>query len=211
MKEPGFEVITILVVLLPGFFCSRMVQQLCVRRDQTELDKLVQALLYSFLIYVIWASLPVSPPVTLNVVSKGDLTTYSIRANTSSLLSLAGVAVALALLIATSETNDLLGRLLRRLGVTQRTTRPYLWTDVFHVCGGFVQVELEDERSVLGWVRLYSDDPDDRSLFLEHASWVDKNNKKIPIEGPGIYLTKDSGIRTIMFLRAEGRSETSNN
>ncbi|TAM80408.1 MAG: hypothetical protein EPN47_15925 [Acidobacteria bacterium] len=37
----------------------------------------------------------------------------------------------------------------------------------------------------------------------EDATWVDKDNIVIHIDGPGIYLTKASKIQSIMFLRAE--------
>lgn len=203
MKETGFEAITILLILLPGFFCARIVQSLCVREDKKEFDKIVEALLFSFLVYVICASLHVSPPVSLNIESKGDITTYSFQPSTWPLLSIAVVAGGLALLIGAMETNDFPARLLRRMRFTQRTARSSTWSDVFHEFGGYVQVELDDERSVLGWVHLYSDKPDERSLFLGDASWVDKENKVTPIDGPGIYLTKESRIRSIMFLRAE--------
>ncbi len=207
MKEASFEAITILLILLPGFFCARLVQYLCVREDRKEFDKIVEALLYSFLVYVICASLHVSPPISLNVESNGDITTYSFQPRTWSLLSLAVVAGGLAFLIGAMETNDFPARWLRKMRFTQRTARSSTWSDVFHEFGGYVQVELEDERSVLGWVRLYADKPDEHSLFLEDASWVDKENNVTPIDGPGIYLTKESRIRSIMFLRAEENAE----
>jgi hypothetical protein len=65
MPEVKFEAVAILVVLLPGFFCARIIQRLCVTRDQTELDKIVEALLYSFLIYVIFSTFPLAPAVAL--------------------------------------------------------------------------------------------------------------------------------------------------
>jgi len=47
------EALGILLVLLPGFACAYIVQFLAVRRRQTEMDKVVEALLFSLVLYVI--------------------------------------------------------------------------------------------------------------------------------------------------------------
>ncbi len=206
MGEFRFETVTALLILLPGFLCARIVQGLCTNRDQSELDKLVQALLYSFLTYVIFAILPVSAPLVLQVQSTGESKYYSIETRATSLVVLAAIAVGLSLLIAVLENNDLLFRPLRWMRITQRTARSSVWNDVFHLLNGYVQVELLDGRNLLGWLRLYSDSPDESSLFLEDASWLDRENNTVKIDGPGIFLTKESGIRTIMFLNAVDKS-----
>jgi hypothetical protein len=55
----------------------------------------------------------------------------------------------------------------------------------------------------MGWVSYYSDDPNDASLFLERAAWVNSDTQELePIHGPGILLTKEAGIRSVMFLDA---------
>ena len=97
--------------------------------------------------------------------------------------------------------HDALLRLFRRLSLTECTSRASTWNDVLQDVDGVAQVELSDGRSVIGWVRYYSDDPDDASLFLERAAWVKSDSGELePIPGPGILLTKDAGIRSVMFL-----------
>jgi hypothetical protein len=39
----GFDALSVLIILLPGFFCARIFQWLCVRPQQTEMDKVVEA------------------------------------------------------------------------------------------------------------------------------------------------------------------------
>jgi len=53
----------------------------------------------------------------------------------------------------------------------------------------------------MGWLKYFSDRPGDSSLFLEKAAWVTADYKLVPITGPGLFLTKDSGIRSISFLK----------
>jgi hypothetical protein len=44
------EALGILLLLLPGFSCAFLVQRIAVRARQTELDKIVEALLLSFVL-----------------------------------------------------------------------------------------------------------------------------------------------------------------
>ena len=51
----GVQAFAVLLLLLPGFLSARIVQMLCARPKQTELDKIVEALLFSFFTYLIFA------------------------------------------------------------------------------------------------------------------------------------------------------------
>ena len=44
----------ILLILLPGFAAAYIVQLLALRQSQTDLDKVIEACLYSFLIYALF-------------------------------------------------------------------------------------------------------------------------------------------------------------
>jgi hypothetical protein len=73
---------------------------------------------------------------------------------------------------------------------------------------------LSGDRKILGWLRYYSDEAKESSLFLESASWISENDdgteSEVPIDGPGILLTKESGIEYVMFLNWEKRKATDN-
>src|SRR5437016_5711698 len=185
----SLEALSILLVLLPGFLCARIVQGLTVRPTQTEMDKIVEAFLYSFVIYVIYSITIGSIQQATAGFHLGILASYSI---------LLGIFVAAAL------TNDWPGRVLRRCHITNRTSQTSIWNDVFHNLTGYVLVELADGRLISGWVLYYSDRDDTPSLFLEDAAWIDpRTEEQKPINGPGILIGRESGIRTISFLNAE--------
>jgi hypothetical protein len=59
---------------------------------------------------------------------------------------------------------------------------------------------MTDGMSVLGNLLYYSDVADDASLYLTEASWVDEDGNTTSIPGPGILLTKSSGIRSVSLL-----------
>jgi len=210
------EALGVLLVLLPGFACAYVVQMLAVRRKQTELDKVVEALLFSLILYV--ATLPFfgsTFPLHSQTTQSSGFDIGKIVVDWPHLAVLAAGSLLLGLLYATSINRDWHMRLFRWIGITERTARSTLWNDVFQETGGYVQVGLCDNRCVLGWLHDYADDPEESSLFLEQASWVVQNedggDEEIEIEGPGILLTKEIEIEYVIFLgwRREPRSRTS--
>jgi hypothetical protein len=200
MADVKFQALIVLLILLPGFFAARIVQSLVTRPQQSEFDKVIEALLYSFVTYLVFTATIGQVPLFLRVEPDGQAKLVSVGARVGPLLWLGLIALAIALIVSISTNNDLHGRVLRKLRFTQRTARSSVWSDVFHNPTGYVQVELADGRNVLGWLKYYSDTPEESSLYLEDAAWIGPGNTKVPVKGPGILLTKQSGIRTIMFL-----------
>jgi hypothetical protein len=56
-------------------------------------------------------------------------------------------------------------------------------------------------------VEFFSDRDDQKSVFLSDAAWADAEGNATPIDGPGILLTADSGIETVLFLRHEEKTQ----
>jgi len=74
------EALGILLLLLPGFGCAFLVQRIAVRAKQTELDKVIEALLLSFVLYLV--TLPFfgySLPVSWTASREGNFANYVIR------------------------------------------------------------------------------------------------------------------------------------
>ncbi|HEY1500745.1 MAG TPA: DUF6338 family protein [Acidobacteriaceae bacterium] len=192
-------------ILLPGFLAAYILQSLVSRPKQSDLEKLIEALILSFVIYLISAVvLGTRFPVAWNLVkdSSGNFT-YEIQLAWWKLLFLLLLPILLGFLCAFLMLHDYVLRILRWANLTDRTSRASTWNDVLQDVEGAAQVELGDGRNVMGWVSYYSDDPDDASLFLQHAAWVNtETNELEPITGPGILLTKEAGIRSVMFLDA---------
>lgn len=197
----------IFLILLPGFAAAYVVQQLATRRTQSDLERVIEALLFSFVIYVCFVAvnrgeLPFS--VRRGAGDTGDTIVW----NPGHLGILAAITFAFAI-VAVLYINHDWNRWFRRLHMTERTTRNSIWTDIFESEAGqeqIVQVELSGNRSVLGVLLYYSDDPSESSLFVTKASWVTADGDQIPIPGQGILLTKESGIRSISLL-APGDSD----
>ncbi|MFI5098711.1 MAG: DUF6338 family protein [Candidatus Acidiferrales bacterium] len=183
----SWDALFVLVILLPGFMCARIVDGIFIRPTQSEIGRLTEACLYSFLIYTAFA-------VTLRVDKLSQV-------KPTHLLALAAYSLALGLLIGGALHHDIPTRLLRLIHLTQKTSNYSVWNDAFRHFGGYVQVQLKDGRSVVGWLEFFSDRDDQKSVFLSDAAWVGAEGDAIPIDGAGVLLTADSGIETILFLR----------
>ena len=116
------EALGVLLVLLPGFACAYLVQFLAVRRKQTELDKVVEALLFSLVLYV--ATLPLFGnrlPISWETFDKNHPNNYQILIDWKQLTVLACAALLLAVIYAANINRDWLMGIFRWMGVTERT------------------------------------------------------------------------------------------
>lgn len=201
MNPIGFETLLTLTILLPGFLSAAILNGLTVRRERTQLEKIVEALVFSFVLYALWTSLVLQQPLTIHSEKVEDkVTRYSISLEPADVLWLFGLAVGFGLLMSLLVTNDIPTKLLRWLRITHVSTRSSVWGDVFIDIKKYVLVEFADGRRILGWPRYVSDTPDEASIFLEKASWVLDDGSEVPIHGPGILITKHMPIQSVSFL-----------
>lgn len=200
----------IFLILLPGFSAVYVVQALATRRSQSDLARIIEALVFSFVIYVCYAPLNhghLPFHVVPDTTGKGETTVIWEPAQ---LGWLAGVTFLFAIAAVAYIRFDG-NRLFQAIRLTERTTRNSIWNDVLEseaIKGQPLQVELSDGRSVLGSLHYYSDEADDASIYLTAASWVDADGNTIPIPGSGILLTKNSGIRSVSLLDPAAPAES---
>ncbi len=192
----------VFLILLPGFSAAYIVQALATRRSQSDLERVIEALVFSFVIYVCYMPLnggKLPFHIVHDVSGKGDDT---VLWEPAQLAWLAVVTFAFGLASVAYIRLDG-NQVFQRIQLTERTTRNSIWNDVFEseaIKGQPLQVELEDGRSVLGSLLYYSDAAEDASIYLTRAAWVDMDGGTVAIPGSGILLTKSSGIRTVSLL-----------
>jgi Family of unknown function (DUF6338) len=191
----GLQTLVALLILLPGFVSARLARSLSAQAQQSELERVIEALIFSFFNYVLYiAAFGTSLPIEW---------VPSFQVHRWRILSLAVMACVLGLLWGVVRSKDLFLGLLRLWGLTERTSGESVWNDVFVSLEGTVQVGLKDGRNLVGWIGRYSDAGGERSLFLEGASWVAADGGLVEIPGKGILLTDKSEIEYVMFLDSE--------
>ena len=196
------EALGILLLLLPGFICAFFVQLVAIRPKQTEFEKVVEALLFSAVLYLfIGPFFGISLPVHWTAENGHGAEGFSFIFNAKYLFCLVGVGSLMSLAYGAGLNRDIFHATLRRLKLTEKTSRVSVWNDALQdIQSRYLLVELGDQRTVVGYLRYYSDDVEQASLFLEDAAWLNEDGLQTPIEGPGILLTKDAGIVSISFL-----------
>ncbi len=171
----------IFLILLPGFSSAYIVQALATRRTQSDLERVIEAIVFSFVVYVCYTPLNGGRLPFRIQHDPANLGNDTVIWDPARLAWLGGVTVVFALAAVAFIRLDG-DRLLRVLGLTERTTRNSIWNDIFEseaIDGQPLQVELADGRSVLGSLLYYSDVAEDASLYLTQASWVDADGNTI--------------------------------
>ncbi len=203
MVPASVVALQVLLILLPGFAATAIVEALAPRGKQSDFQRVISASLYSILIYACF--LLVAEGELPFTVANQNSSNASVLWSLSKLWLLLASTVVVGLCTAAYINGD--GHaLLRFLKLTERTTRHSIWNDIFERVASknqIVQVELDGDRSIIGVLTYYSDDADDCSLFVSQAAWVDQTGNVIEIPGTGILLTKNAGIRSVSLLRKE--------
>jgi len=192
----------IFLILLPGFSAAYVVQALATRRAQSDFERVIEAVVFSFIIYVCYIPLNRGNLPFEIIKDQTGKTEDTVLWHPSQLVWLAAVTVVFTLFAVVYIRFDG-NRLFRAVGLTERTTRNSIWNDILEheaIDSQPVQVELADGRNILGVLLYYSDNSEDDSVYLSQASWVDKDGQTVPIPGPGLLLTKNSGIRSVSLL-----------
>ncbi len=198
----GLQAIFALFVLLPGFLSARVARALSSPSEQTELERIIEALILSFFLYAFYiicfgAALPLEWRMLPTVAGAPQ---YTVNIHRGRVALLTAFTIVLGLCWGSLRSKDGLLRLLRSWKLTQRTGGESVWNNVFYTLGGTVQVGLADGRVVRGWLSRYSDKAAERSLFLEQAAWITDQGEAVEVPGPGILLTDKAEIHYVMFL-----------
>jgi len=195
----SFETLTVLSFLIPGFISVFLFRHLVYRPDKEIGYFIVEALIYSFVIYSIVGAILNYAPVTLQEVTVGDKKTYSVTFVTSALVVLLIVSVAIPLLFALILNNDYATQFLRKLRITTVSSRANTWLDAFSARKCYIIVNTVDGKRIFGWPMWYSNSPKDGYIYLYDPSWIDSEQNFIPTGLHGLFLVKEQSIDYIEF------------
>ncbi len=186
------EALNLLLLFLPGAISSAVLTTALRRRTPEPLRHLLEAIAFTLVATTVLAlagalvgRTPVLPPIALEA---GRLVVRD--GGTMTLVALVALAVLLPLPVARVLSADLHMAVLRRLGVTSRTSRDSTWEDVFTEQGDrFVVLELADGRRLQGYPRYWSDDPAEGFVYLSRPAWLvrveDEDGARVDVRETG--------------------------
>lgn len=201
------ETLLVALLLLPGFLAAKVFNALAVRRKKTTIEFLTDVLLFEFLVVTSYAVLAATRPIlritTTSSTATDKLshtTSLDLGANAAPFVALAGCAIAWGVILAWLHNKDYLFLLLRCVRVTKQSSHSTVWQGAFHDCQTWAIVTMASGQRIYGWPKNYSDTPEESSVFLTHAHYLDKDNKEVRIPPPGILLTKNAEIVSVQFV-----------
>lgn len=197
------EALTVLIFLLPGFLSERLADALTIRPQRSAAMEVVEALIFSLLIYLLYSIVGFVvglPPIVSLVGAVGTIT--------ASGRSIWGVAVLVAgaLVLAAAQSVVInfgwFDWFAYKTGLTNRLTTRSVWLDTFNRFQGvWIRVHLESGERIVGWPRFYSEDTSTPELFLADSYIEGTNGAVTDIDGPGILLTPAAKIAMIELLK----------
>ncbi|MCX6639538.1 MAG: DUF6338 family protein [bacterium] len=214
--------LSILLVLLPGFLTLGVERILAYQRADSSIDKIVKALIYSFVNYVLLLTISRNDLLTWRVQQVSDKESfYSFSTDLNGVLLLSIIAIVVGCVVGILKTYDLHMKIARFLRLTRRSSRDSIWLDIIHdKCAiptrksaenaTYVIVHLKDGKSIYGYPEYFSDNYEEGPvIFLTKADWFLENGDKIPIPSPGI-LINASEIRFVQFYKILKEDEDEN-
>lgn len=165
-----------LLYLLPGLITCSIVRMLTVPDERTVFDRVLRAMLYTFLCHVFWqvSILFVAVGASLYGLCTDHLWLWQPAEPSprATILGLAACGMVLGLVVTSAINTDWLVACLRRLVPTKRTSRPSEWYEMFYTTNNWLVLHLKDGRRVYGWAFLYPDTPSEGHLVLKGARWL---------------------------------------
>ena len=198
------ETLALFLLLMPGFLASVVLNAVVVRSTKNRVGSIVEALVFSFVIYAILTPFGLSP-VDLEVTSDGA---YRPVVTSSRLLYAMALAVGLSLLLGFLITNDYHMKLLRKVGVTSSTARINTWLDIFIDQKRYVVVTFTDGRRLFGWPEYYSNDTTEGLLYVSDPAWISDDGEYTDLSVHGILLTNKDRIESIVFTHLASKDAT---
>jgi len=204
----SLDAIQILIFLIPGFISEALLNQFIVTKEKSELWTVIEALIFSMLIYVVYSFAISRSPVALTVVSTPNTSTSStITYNGIAFIWLVGFSIIIPIILSYLINNDLYMKLLRVLHISKKTARQTTWLDVFlDKQKRYIIINFTDESRLFGWPKYYSDNPEQQFIYLMQPAWIVKNEKngeyeRLELDIDGILITPAYSIESIEFYK----------
>lgn len=194
MPELAKDTVALLTFLLPGFLVAWVIYALTSLPKPLQLERIIQALVFTlfvkaFVIVEKWLA-----EFMGLVYSFGQWTTNS------ELVASLATALSIGLFGSWVANRDRLHSYLRRKGISQRSSRPSEWCDVFTNYQLPVTLHFKDERRLYGWPEEWPSDPDKGHFFIVFPVWT-HDSKVQPMTGVEGMLIDVSDVRFVEFVK----------
>ena len=194
METFAKDFITLLQYLLPGFVAAWVFYSFTSFPKPSQFERVVQALIFTIFVQ---ALVFITKNIFLLIGTKWALFNWN---NHFVLIFSIAFGILLGIIFSYFANNDKIHKKLRDWGVTRETSYPSEWFGAFLKNVTYVVLHLEDERRLYGWPVEWPSDPEKGHFVLEQASWLDEDNKEIPITGVKSIMVNAKDVKWVEFM-----------
>jgi Family of unknown function (DUF6338) len=195
MGETSKDVLTLLTQLMPGFLTAWVVYGLTTYTKPPQFERVVQALIYSFIVNGVIALLEVI------LLAVGKVKILGIWDKSSELIASAIIALALGVALSYFMTNDAFFKLARRLSLTTRTPYPSEWYGAFATTPRYLVLHLADGRRLSGYPIEWPTEPTVGHFRMTDAAWLNDDNTELPLDGDESILVQAKLVEMVELLK----------
>jgi hypothetical protein len=170
MGETSKDVLTLLTQLMPGFLTAWVVYGLTTYTKPPQFERVVQALIYSFIVNGLVAILEGV------LLLAGKAVRLGVWDKSSEVIASAAVALLLGLVLSYYMRTDTFFRLARRLNLITRTAFPSEWYGAFATKPRYLVLHLTGGRRISGYPTEWPTEPSAGHFRLTDAAWIDEEN-----------------------------------
>lgn len=185
------EALNILLFLLPGFLSGQIFYSLFRIEEVSVPRRFLDALLFSFVIYLLISVFVLWEPLA-QVKSSGGTLLFFFSTNNKVIWLSFGGAVCVPIIVGFFYFNDYVHIVLRKLKITTKTSRANTWNDAFLSQDRYVIVTLKDGRRIRGYPTMFSTDPEEGFIYLYNPAWV--NDDKEGDDAPDYFESNCHGF-----------------
>lgn len=197
MTELPAEAIKLLTYLLPGFTAAWLFYGLTSHQKPSQFERVVQALIFTFVIQVFLQ------PLKWLIFEANKTVSFGTWGEPSELFSSFILAIAMGAFVAYFTNNDSFHKWLRQLGFTSRTSHPSEWFCAFTDHVTYVILHLKDGRRLYGWPKEWPIDPQQGQFYIQVPSWIDDSASAIDLPQLDGILVHVKDVEWVEFMRHE--------
>ena len=195
MGETPKDVLALLTQLMPGFLTAWVVYGLTTYTKPSQFERVVQALIYSFVVSAIVALLEIA------LLAAGKFIILGVWNKSTELIVSTIVALTLGLVLSYYMRVDSFFKLARRFNLTSRTPFPSEWYGAFAVRPRFVVLHLAGGRRISGYPSEWPTEPAVGHFRLTAAAWINNDNTETPLEGDESILVEAKQVEMVELLK----------
>lgn len=188
--------IAALVYLMPGFLAAWVYFGLTSHPKPPQFERVIQALVLTFVIHAITPALRWSSLGLGQVVSLGPWTVGSER------LAQLVAAMVIGITFAILTNSDSVHSRLRSLRLTTRTSHPSEWYAVLATHVSYTVLQLHDGRRLYGWPKEWPLTPNGGHFYIMEPSWILDDGTTIELPPLDGILIAASDVQWVEILQS---------